>query len=243
MDRPLSQNDPDFIDSSIFESTPDTPAAGLKSTGDAGRPGGLTAVCVLATVLGGAGLLTGCSGLFSQLFASNMQEAFTAMPGIAKSPGADVQKEMNTKLLAVSRRYIWITVPLVVLKVAIESILLAGAIMSWGLKPRGRSWLLTALLAAIVVESLQIVPMMIMQRETFAVMSEFMPKMIAAQPHADQQPAGMGNFMSTASSALGYVSMIVAVGWLTAKIVYYAFAIRYLRKPSVAAVFESTMTD
>lgn len=232
------QNDPPGTDHSIFEPTPDVPVSPAGFSKPASTPGGLTAVCVLAAVLGVVGSLTGCSGLFTQVFASQMQQAMANLPGGANSPAIELQKEMNAKTLAITRRYAWFTIPLLVAKVAVEIVILAGAIMSWGLKPRGRSWLRAGLIAAIVVESLQIVPTLKMQHETFEVMGEFMPKMLAAQPGAQNHPAGMGGVMSTMSTAMGIVSMIIAVGWLAAKLVYYVLSIRYLRKPSIVALFE-----
>jgi hypothetical protein len=121
-------------------------------------------------------------------------------------------------------------------KLFVEAALLAGGIMSWGLKPRGRSWLLGGLAAALVFDAVCAVPGILVQRETQVVMSEMMPKLMAAQQGRNAPPA-MNDFMSGFMSAVGIASTIFVLVWLAAKVIFYAFGIRYLRKPDVRALF------
>jgi hypothetical protein len=221
MGNPSAENDPVFIED---------------SAGGGSRPGGLTFICVAAIALGGAGLLMGCFGLMSQVFTSEMQQGFAGFPGGANMPGAEAQKEMNARLLAVANRYKWVTLPLLVVKVFVEAALLAGGLMSWGLKPRGRSWLLGGLCAATVFDAAYVVPTVLVQRETQAVMSEMMPKLMAAQ-QGRNAPPGMNDFMSGFMSVVGIASTIVALVWLAGKVLFYMLGIRYLRKPEVRALF------
>ena len=235
MGDPKSDDDPVFLDDSSFRMTPVSLEAAVPA-GAGVRPKNLTFVCVLAIVLAGMGLLTGCSSIISLVFASGMQQGLAGMPGGANQPAADMQKEMNARMMAVAGRYQWLTIPLMIAKLFVEAALLAGAIMTLGLKPRGRSWLQGALCAAIVLESISIVPGILITRETQAVMTEMMPKAMAAQ-QGPNAPAGINDFMSTFFSAIGIVSLIIALGWLVAKLVFYVLGIRYLRQPEVQAPF------
>src|SRR6185295_10464230 len=201
-----------------------------------GRPSALTVICVLAIVFGVLGLLTGGIGLVSQIFSSTVEKAITAAQGGANSPGGEVQKEMMTRTLEITRKYNLVMIPLMVLKVLVEAALLAGAIMALGLKPSGRSWLLGALAAAIILESIQAVPTFLIQRETQAITAEMMPRIMAA----NGAPPGDG--MSSVMSGIGTVSLIFGLVWLVIKIVLCALGIRYLRKPDIEALFTPEAT-
>jgi len=231
MSGPNFHDDPIFIEDSSSDMLSGPPE------GELVRPQGLSFICVVAIILGSLGLLTACTGLTSQVFASGIQNAFTRMPGGADVPGADVQREMNARMMAVTNRYKWATMPLMVVKLVVEAALLAGAIMSLGLKPRGRAWLLGGLIAALVFETINAVPMFLIQRETQLVMSEMMPRMMAAQPGANRAPAGFTDFFSTFFSAIGFVAVAVALVWLAAKLIFCAFGITYLRRPDLRALF------
>jgi hypothetical protein len=230
MSSPDYHDDRDFAQPSPFEPTPDSPE---EAPGAGDRPQNLTFICILAILLGGSGLLTGCFGVMSQAFAARAQQAFSAMPPGANNPMAEAQKKMNEKMMAVTERYKWVTLPLIVLKLFVEAALLIGAIMSLGLKPHGRTWLLAGLIAALVLESIQIVPGIMIQSETFAVMREMMP----LQQGPNGPPPGANEFVKVFFSAIGIGSMIIALGWLAAKFVFYVIGIRYLRKPELVALF------
>ena len=57
MNGPNSPDDPVFFEDSPFDETPVTPGRATGSEGAKASQGGLTVVCVLAMILGGAGLL------------------------------------------------------------------------------------------------------------------------------------------------------------------------------------------
>jgi hypothetical protein len=224
-------SNPDFHDDreSPFEQPFDAPTE-QREAGQ--RPQNLTFICILSIILGGLGLLTGCFGLVSQAFASQVQK-LSAMPPGANNPAAEAQAKMNEKMLAIGARYKWVTLPLMVLKLFVEGALLIGALLAMGLKAHGRTWLLGGLIAALVLESIHIVPTLMVQSETFAVMRDLMP----LQQGANQAPPGAAQFLNALFSAVGIGSMVIAVGWLAAKAVFYVIGIRYLRKPAVVALF------
>ncbi len=222
--------DDEFDDDSNFAADYDDrqPAASASST-----PRGLPVICILAIILSVLGLLTGCVGLGSEIFTSRMKQMMARMP---RQGNQQEQQDMTDRLMAITDRYKWMTLPLLAAKVVVEIMLLTGAILAIRLSPRGRSWLLAALVAALVVESLYIIPTVLVQRETQAVTSEFMAKAMAAQQGRNAAP-GMENFASTFTSVVGILSIVFAIGWLGAKFIYYALSIRYLRKSELVTFF------
>jgi hypothetical protein len=231
MSDPKPDDEPVFLD--------DAPqAASSAQTGDpAARPTGLTTVCVLAILLGGAGFLMACLGLVSNVFESQWQQSFAGMQPGPNNPQFEIQRDMQARLQAISGRYKWALIPLAVAKMFVEAALLVGALMAWGLKPRGWSWLHGALIAALVFEIIHTIPVLMLQRETQSVMSEMMTKTMATQRGGNAPPPGVENFMSAMMSAVGFMSMVFALVWLGAKIAFYALGVRYLRKREVVALF------
>jgi hypothetical protein len=240
MSDSTTSGDPARDDDANFEPIRDEDNSDFPADSAPVRTGGLSAICVLAIVFSALGLLMGCIGLPSLIFPERMQAAMSPPQVGGNAQLVEIQQEMNAKALEINSKYRWISLPLMIGKIAIEFALLAGAIMSWGLKPRGRSWLLYAIVAALVLESLQMIPTIMIQRETFALMGEYMPKMMAAQPGAQNMPSGMGDAMATGASVAGIFSMVFAIAWLLMKIVYYAISIGYLRKPAVVALFSES---
>jgi hypothetical protein len=201
-------------------------------TSPEGRPGGLTVICVLAMVLGGMGVLAGCFGLAAQALSSGIQQAVVGMPG-QNMPGAEAQRKVQEKMMAVGNRYKWVTLSLLVIKIFVEAALVAGALLAWGLNPRGWSWLHGALIAVIVFECVHAIPQVLIQVETQSLMKE----MMAAQQARNQAPPGLENMMSSIFSAAGILSLVFISLWLAGKLVFYVVGIRYLRKPGTRALF------
>jgi hypothetical protein len=230
MSGPKPDDEPVFFD--------DADGAASMSGGDpAVRPAGLTTVCVLAIVLGGAGFLMGCVGLISQVSGSRIQQSLQRMQPGANDQTAEIQREMNARLMVVTSHYKWLLLPLAVLKIVVDAALLIGALLAWGLRPRGWSWLYGALIAAIIFEVVQTVPTVMVQREYQAITNEMMVKMMAAQQGGSGPPPGMQNFMSGMTSAISIMTIVFALVWLAGKIVFYVLGIRYLRKREVVALF------
>jgi len=201
------------------------------------RPRALTVICVLAIVFGALGILAGCVGLIGQLMSSQIAGTVVAGQGAAGEPAAAFQQEIVTRTMALSAKYNPVMVPLTVVKILVEAALLIGGIMAMGLKSAGRSLLSSALVAAIIIESIQAVPTFMMQRESQAMMAELMPQMMAQQGGAKDLPPGFD--MSSIMSGVGVVTLVLGFIWLAAKIVLYILGIRYLARPALVAMFSS----
>jgi hypothetical protein len=237
MDDPNPQNDASRPGASPFGVTPVTSDATRAMPGARQRPGGLTVICVLAIVIGALGLMTGCVGLFSQVFNQQMQDGLAGIQARDNKEVGELQKEMNAKVVLASAKYALLNKLLAVAQLAVAGSLLAGGIMSLKLRPLGRKLLLGAFVAAIVVETAQLYPTLAVQRATAPIVAEYTPKMVKAQaPQGGQQP-GMNEAMSAIMSVAMIVGMVFVIGMAVVKGVFYVIGIVYLRKPSVALLF------
>ncbi len=231
-------NGPSQPYASPFGMTPVNPYAAAAMPGARQRPGGLTAICVLAIVLGALGLMTGCFGLLSQAFNQQIQTGLAGIQAGDNKELGEIQNEMNAKVLTASAKYAWLNKLLAVVQFAVAGSLLAGGIMSLKLRPLGRKLLLSAFVAAIVFEGARLYPTMAVQREMAPIMAEYMPRMMKAQAPPGGQPPGMHEAMSGIMSAAMIVGMVISVGMVAVKAVFYVIGIVYLRKPSVAQLFK-----
>jgi hypothetical protein len=198
------------------------------------RPRALTVICVLAIVFGALGLLGGCIGLIGQLVSP---EAMVAAQGATGEQSAGGMQEIAARSKELSAKYNPVMVPLTVVKILLEAALLVGGIMALGMKAAGRSLLSSAMIAAIIIESIQAVPNFMMQRESRALMAEIMPQVIAAQEGAKDLPPGMD--MSAIMSGVGGAMIVLSLLWLVIKLVLYILGIRYLARPAMVAMFTS----
>ena len=155
------------------------------------RPGGLIAVCVIAIVLGGLGLCGSLFGLVALVAQPSLQKAFT----LPQQPGmpnrfAKTQNEMQEKIQAVAGRYRGVSLGVSLLKAVFSVSLLLGGIMAMKLNPKAGSFLVAVFAAVIVFEILAAVVTVVVQLDMAKVMSEMMPRMMAASaPGADRRRA------------------------------------------------------
>jgi len=205
------------------------------------RPTALTVICVLGIVFGALGLLSGGVGLLSQLFSSQIQQAVTAGQTEINGTAAEAQKEMVTRTMEISKRYNPVLIPLTIVKILVEGALLIGSIMTLGLKLSGKSMLAGALVAAAILESIQFIPRVMMQRETQAALADLMPQIMAAQQGARGMPVGFD--MSSMMNGIGTVTLVFSFCWLAAKIVLYVLGTKYLRRTDIEALFTPTRQE
>ena len=198
------------------------------------RPGALTAICVIAIILGGLGLLTSVGGLVSQIFLPWIQSTFST-PATGSGP-MQVQAEMQGEMNQVGSKFRAVNIVLAAAQLPLTICLLAGGIMALNGKRLGRKILAGACLAAIAFVVAHTVVAMIVQWQTVGVMSRFMPKMIAAQPGgANVQQAEQ--MVTTIMSISGYVGMAIVGAIALTKLIYYGLSVAYLNRQSTRAFF------
>ena len=201
------------------------------------RPGGLTAVCIIAIVLGGLGIFASLSA-FTMSLVGNQVQQFQQQFAAAGSPPEvqQVQAEMNAETMRIANRFRLANVGISLTHLVVAGCLLLGGIWALQLKEKGRRLLWAVCLVAIVFELARSVPNVLMQMENAALMEEYMPRLMQAQTPGDQdaQVAEFGRMFARFSMIMGWV---IFAGWLSLKLVFFAVAARYLWSPRVKAIY------
>ena len=205
------------------------------------RPGGLTAVCVIAIVLGGLGLCGSVLGLGSLAFQdkiekfSMQQQTPAGMPdGILKNQ-MEMQKKMQQKMMEVTHRYRGITLGTTLLNLLFATSLLVGGIMTMKLNPTGRTFLVTVFLAVIVFEIVRLVITVFMQLD-----------MAAAMTAAFQGGAGANQgaaLLATSMKVGTFIGMGIGLVMALGKIVFYGIGASYLGRQKIRQLFGRTTAD
>ncbi len=224
-------------------SVPSLPSESSRGDGvsPARRPGGLTAVCVIAIVLGSFGLLGSLVTMASLAAGSRLQQAFSMPP---QGPGFDrlakVQRAMQQKTQAVTERYWWPNAGFALLNVGLASAMLAGGIMALNRTPRARTLLITVFAVALLFEISRSAVQVFMQWEMAAVMSDWLPRMMEASAPANgpnaQQAAALGMVIAKAGIMVGLAFQLI---FSLAKLIYYAVGWSYLRRPTASRWLEN----
>ncbi len=203
------------------------------------RPGGLTAVCMVALILGGLGLIAG-GWIAATNLASNQLQQLQQQWTLAGSPPAvrDLQAELNAKTMALANRFRLVNIAFALLQIAVAAALIWGAIHALRLQEKGRKILWAACAVAVVFELGRAVPHVLMQLENMALMEDYMPRLMEASAPGPQgqQGAAFGAMIARFSMIVGWV---VFAGWLILKLAFFGVAFMYLGRPKVRALFTS----
>lgn len=202
----------------------------------AGRPGWLTAVCVIAIILGALGILSALATLLMTVFAGEFQ----AMMGTPQGPGISpemqrVQDQFQKEMNAIQDRYFVAIIAVSLFHAVVAGMLLVGGIRSLGGSAAGRSLLLAAFVAAIVYEICVGVLQSFMNIEMNSAMNSYFEGLVGTMPSAGPPPEVMVSIMQ-GSAVVGYVLQYVLI---LAKIGFYVFGINYLRRPHITALFSN----
>jgi hypothetical protein len=206
------------------------------------RPGGLTAVCIIAIVLGILGFGTGAISLASNLASNQIQKLQTKWGTAGAPPGMrDVQAEMNAKTMAIVNRFRLVNLFIALSQLILTAALVIGGIRALKLNEMGRKILCVACGLAILFEVTRAVPTVFMQLENMALMEDYIPRMMEASTPGSQgaQVAEFGRMMARFSMIMGWV---VLFGWLFLKLAFFGSAFYYLRGPKTKALYATSGT-
>jgi len=206
------------------------------------RPTGLAVVCVIAIILGGLGLAGSLVGIVGLTAGSSMQRAFTLplQPGMDRRV-IDAQLAMQRNIQAVADRYWGYNLAFVLACLFVAGGLLAGGIITLGIKPAGRRLLIGAFAVAVVFEVLRAVFHVFMQIEMAAVMSDSMSRIMEATSPAGAPGADQAATIAAVATQVGvFVGIAFTCVYVLAKLIFYAVGIHYLRRPNVQRLFGQT---
>ncbi len=204
------------------------------------RPGGLTAVCVFAIILGGLGLLGSLMALVSLAVGPRLQQALQISPqGPGQDRSIELQRTMQRRIQAVSDRYRWPNAGFALLNVGLAGCMLAGGIMALNRAARARRLLIAVFAVAILFEISRSIVQACMQWEMANVMSNLLPRMMERSAPANGPNAPNAAAVATAIAKMGMVlGLAFTVAFSLAKLIYYAVGWCYLRRPAVCHWFD-----
>jgi hypothetical protein len=198
------------------------------------RPGGLTAICVIAVVLGAMGFMSSGMKGVNLVFGKQLQAMFAGMGGMPNQKMADAQQEMNDAMWEVTDRF-WIpNVVLACAQFALAIALLFGGLKALKLQARGRKVLLAALVCVVVFEFAQLGVNSLMQIQMMPIMETYMPRMMESAPGNNAGGEEMARTFAKFSLIAG---LIMQGGWMLVKMVFLAVAIWYLNRQRIRSLF------
>jgi hypothetical protein len=204
------------------------PPAEAESTLKAGR---IKALCIIIIVLAGLGLASALMGAVGLLVGQQMQGAFTMgnQPGVPKRV-QDLQRDMQRGMQAVQDRYLAVNAVLLAGHVIVAAGLLVGGIQSLRRRIPGRKILIAACLSAIAFELIRGTVQAFIQVQVMSVMSRFFQEMMEVSMN---EAAEVAEWVAWGARAAMVVGVLMLIGWILAKVVFYSVTVWYLRKLAV----------
>ncbi len=148
----------------------------------------------------------------------------------------DAQRQVQQQIQAVQDRF-WI--PNLVLTGAhliVATLLLTGGIQALRRVRPGRKILIVACLSAIVFELVRGSVQTVIQVQVLSVMMNFFEQMMEASL---EQAADFAEWLAWFSRLAMMAGLLLAIGWILVKLVFYSVAVWYLRKPAVCQYLDS----
>ncbi|MBC8350919.1 MAG: hypothetical protein H8E66_02970 [Planctomycetes bacterium] len=200
------------------------------------RTGGLTAICIIAVVLGVLGTLSAAAKGFNVLFGAQVQQTIGSI-GAVNEAQRQAQQDMNNAMAAEMKRFRLANSILCVAQLGLCIGLLVAGLRTLGLKASGRQLLVWICVSLLVYEIGQFVVFAFQQLSIAPIMELYMPKMMKGPDGEDIGGEKFGKVIARMSIVVG---MVTQCAWTLIKLVFYAVAIRYLRKRNVVALFETS---
>lgn len=195
------------------------------------RPGGLTAVCILAIVLGALGLLTGLSAIVISAVQGPLQNLVNQMQPDGDDEAAQLQRQMSDESRQFAERHFVRNIVLAVVRLVVAGGLLAGGVLAFRLRPVGRKVLLFAFVAGIGFELCQIWPMIEAAQLTQKIMGA---QQFRGLEDGNENAQAQMRVMMKAIAAM-QVAMLAAM--VLTKMSFYGFGWWYVTRPRIASLF------
>jgi hypothetical protein len=194
------------------------------------RPGGLTAICVIAIVVGVLGILLVFMGIVGLVVAMVMQGTLTA--GGTTDEARRLAQEMNGQIQALAFRFIVPNMLIYLVDAAVAISLVVGGVKGLKLRPEARRLLLATFCGALIFELLRAPYYLYQQMLVSAIQHEYWPKIFEAQ----RGPVIFdGEAMASMMSIIGYTMIII---FLFVKGTFYALGATYVTRPKIKQLFD-----
>jgi hypothetical protein len=194
------------------------------------RPGGLTAICVIAIVAGVMGLLFVLLGILGLLISLVMQGA---LPSLGPEGEAHrLTQEMNGEIQALAFQFIVPNLLIYLIATAVAISLIVGGVKGLKLRAEGRRLLLVTFCGALIFEVLRAPYYLYQQMLVSGIQREYWPKILEAQ---EGPVAFNGEEMAWFMSIFGYVMIVI---FLLVKGTFYAVGATYVSRPKIKQLFD-----
>ena len=214
---------------------PDSPAF---SPSRGRRPGWLTAVCVIAIVIGILGAFNGVFGLIGAVFGQQLQSAVSPAAGSVPPSMEKIQTEFQDQMNAVQKEFFVALLSSAVLRTIIAVLLLVGGVMCLNLKEQGRQLLVLGFAIALLFEIGNTVLNSLVNMEVMTAFNAYVEAL------AEELPAGGGGpppqmlmGIMKGSIIFGFVVQYLIV---LIKMGFYAFGLIYLSRQTIKALFANS---
>jgi hypothetical protein len=198
------------------------------------RPGGVTAICIVAVVLGVLGLFSGTIKGVNVLFGAAMQQAIGSIGAVNQSQ-AKVQQEMNAAVADAMESFAVANSILCISQLVLCGALVYSGLKTLKLKAAGRKLLVAILVCLLVFEIGQLITVVLQQMSMSPIMELYMPRMMQAPSGNNAGAERFGQAIARMSIIMGIVFQCV---WALIKFIFFVIAIRYLCQAKVIALFD-----
>lgn len=216
--------------------TPSLPVGGDAGRSYSGRPGWLTALCVLCIVIGLLGAMNGIAGFFGTLFAEQMQTMFAPQSGAGMPPEMkEAQEQFQAESREVQKKFLVPSLIDAVFRVIIAVGLVYGGIASLGLKEPGRQVLIIACGAAVLFELGHAVLQSLVNMEMMTAFNAFAESFLQTLPQQKNGPPPelfltIMKWTMTVMFIFQYAIGLVKIG-------FYIWGVTFLMRPAIKALF------
>lgn len=206
----------------------------------AGRPGMLTALCVLCIVLGTLGLMNSLFGTLGAIAGPKLQKLFQPPP----SPSApqemrDAQTKFQDEVVVIQEKYYWESIAALLFRFVTALLLLIGGLRSLGLAEPGRKLLIIACGVALAFELAHAILQSVIMMEMMTAVNSFVEGMLGSIPKGKNTPPGFNNMMQTVVRGSIIAQLVIMFLLVLAKAGLYLFGLVYLQKPHIRALFKA----
>lgn len=212
--------------------------AEIAPSGNSGpRFGRVKAICIVAIILGGVGVATALLSAVGLVVGQQLQAAFSGPnpPGMSQEL-QDAQQQVQQEIQAVQERFWIANLVLAGAHMLVAALLLTGGIQALRRVRPGRKMLVAACLSAIVFELVRGTLQTVMQVQILSVTMNFFEQMMGASM---EQAAEVAEWLAWFSRLAMIAGLLLAVGWILIKLLFYSVAVWYLRKPAVCQYLDS----
>jgi hypothetical protein len=198
------------------------------------RPGGLTAICVIAIVLGVMGFMSSGMKGVNLVFGKQFQKLVAGVSGTPNKEMAEAQEELNEAMWELSDRFLIPNILLASTQFALAIALTFGGLKAMKLQAIGRKVLVVAFSFVVVFEIAQLGLFAMIQIQMMPLMDIHMSRVLEAAPGNNPGSEKFAQSIAKYSLIAGF---IMQGGWMLVKLVFLGIAIWYLRTQRIRFLF------